>query len=276
MLASLIHVAIAAAVVPSFGHAFVIVGENTSYGEVTRARAPYVAGTLRRRGASLTDYRAFGDSKSLGEYMGMVSGQYTRCEARDGEPAECRQDVPSLFGQLGDRWRAWQGSMPQPCAEADAGPYVAHHNPALYFSGLSDACPRQDLPLDGLRAALASGDVGALNLVVPDNCDNGHDPCGGDGVRHFDAFLRRWVPRIERSPAFARDGVLFVVWDEGGDPPNDPDHVAALVLGPRVRAGARVTARRTHYGLERTLAQGLGVAPLGHARRAKPILGIWR
>src|SRR4051812_1858946 len=161
MLASLIHVALAAAVAPSFGHAFVIVGENTSYGEVTRARAPYVAGTLRRRGAWLTGYRAFGDSKSLGEYVGMVSGQYTRCEANDGEPGACRQDVPSLFGQLGDRWREWQGAMPEPGAGADAGPYVAPHNPPLYFGGLRDARPRQDPPPDRPPPAPAPGGVGA-------------------------------------------------------------------------------------------------------------------
>ena len=128
--------------------------------------------------------------------------------------------------------------------------------------------------MDSFRAALASNDVGDLNVVVPDNCENGHDPCGGDGVRHFDRFLRREIPRIQASPAYQADGVIFIVWDEGGD--FGPNHVAALVLGPRVRAGARLTKRITHYGLERTLAEGLGLRPLAHAREATPITGIWR
>ena len=68
-------------------------------------------------------------------------------------------------------------------------------------------------------------------------------------------------------------GVIFVVWDEGGD--QSPNHVAGLVLGPRVRAGARDNQRLTHNGLERTLAEGLGLRPLAHARSAAPISGIW-
>ena len=135
------------------------------------------------------------------------------------------------------------------------------------------ACRTSSLPLSRFGAALASGDVGDLNVVVPNNCDNGHDPCGGDPVRHFDEFLRATIPRIEASPALGRDGVIFVVWDEGSD--RQPGHVAALVLGPRVRAGARDTRRYTHYGLERTLADGLGLRPLAHARTAAPITGIW-
>jgi hypothetical protein len=43
-----------------------------------------------------------------------------------------------------------------------------------------------------------------FNLIVPNDCENGHDPCGGDGVRHFDRFLAREVPRIEASPACRR------------------------------------------------------------------------
>jgi len=264
------------AAVPHFGHAFVVVGENTSYSEVTRERAPYIA-SLRPRGAFLENYRAFRDTDSLANYIGMVSGQYTECEARDGDPDQCARRAPSIFGQLDAArrpWRTWMGSMPAACERTDAGKYVAHHNPALYFTGLRSSCRTSSLPLSRLGAALRSGRVGALNLVVPDNCENGHDPCGGDPVRHFDDFLRGVIPRIEASPAFGRSGVIFVVWDEGSD--RQPTHVAALVLGPRVRAGARDTRRVTHYGLERTLADGLGVRPLAHARAAAPILGIWR
>src|SRR5205085_8455050 len=106
--------------------------------------------------------------------------------------------------------------------------------------------------------------------------ENGHDPCGGDPVRHFDAFLRREVPKIEASPAFGRRGVIVVTWDEGADPPADPGHVGTLVLGALVRHGAVDRARHDHFGLERTLAAGFRVAPLAHARRARAITAIWR
>src|SRR5438045_9722472 len=58
--------------VPTFGHVFLLVGENTSLSEVTPRRAPYITGTLRPAGAWLTRYRALADG-SLANYVAMVS-----------------------------------------------------------------------------------------------------------------------------------------------------------------------------------------------------------
>jgi hypothetical protein len=80
----------------------------------------------------------------------------------------------------------------------------------------------------------------------------------------------------EASPAFGSDGVIFITWDEGADPPQRPGHILTVVLGPHVRAGVVDRARHDHYGLERTLAIGLGLPPLAHARAAAPITTIWR
>ena len=282
-----------AAGIPRLGHVFLVVGENTSFSQVTAARAPYLTRTLRPKSAWLTSYHTFRSSSSLGQYVAMVSGQFTRCEAHNDLPVRCHQSVPNLFAQLaatGRSWRDWQESMPSRCYRHDSGKpsrhneYGAHHNPALYFTGLRSSCAANDPPMGGtgakdtgaFDAALASGAVADLNLIVPNDCENGHDPCGGDGVRHFDQFLAREIPRIEASPAFGPDGVIVVTWDEGADPPRDPAHVATLVLGPLVRPGAVDRTRHDHYGLERTLAQGFGVAPLAHARTARAITSIWR
>jgi hypothetical protein len=108
--------------------------------------------------------------------------------------------------------------------------YSAHHNPALYFSGLqggrvdeaiapAPACRTNDLPTgttgpddtSTFDAALRNGDVGAFNLIVPNDCENGHDLCGThDRVRQFDDFLAREVPKIESSPAFGPDGTILI------------------------------------------------------------------
>ena len=180
--------------------------------------------------------------------------------------------------------------MPAPCFPRDAGrpalhnEYGAHHNPALYFTDLRRSCPADSLPMGSTGAkatgafgrALRRGRVGDLNLVIPNDCENGHDPCGGDPVRHFDEFLAREVPRIESSPAFGGRGLIVVTWDEGDDPPLSPGHIGALLLGPLVRHGVVDRAPRNHYGLERTLALGFHVRPLAHAKRAKALTGVWR
>src|SRR5437763_2855845 len=250
---------------PRFGHVFVIVGENTSYSQVTAGHAPYLTRTLRPKGARLSNYHTFAKSSSLGQYIAMVSGQFNRCEANNALPAHCQQARPNLFSQLarsGRTWQDWQESMPAACYRRDAGlpsrhnEYGAHHNPALYFTSLTASCQANNLPMGGtgskdtrrFDAALRNGNVGNLNLVVPNDCENGHDPCGGDPVRHFDAFLAREIPHIEASPAFGRDGVIIVTWDEGADPPKDPGHVATLVLGPLVRPGVVDPARHAPHG----------------------------
>ena len=294
----------ASAAVPRFGHVFLIVGENTSYDQITPARAPYLTGTIKPHGAWLTNYHAFRKSSSLGQYVAMVSGQYTRCEAHNDPPDHCHQRAPSLFAQLVSAhltWRDWEESMANACSPLDSGAawskniYSAHHNPALYFTPLQGGrfdeaiapaapCRHDDLPMgttgpddtSAFDQALAAGDVGNINLVVPNDCENGHDPCGAkDRVRQFDDFLAREVPKIEASPAFGPDGVVLITWDEGADPPRDPGHVLLAATGPLVARGARDTARHDHYGLERTLAEGFALKPLAHARSARPITAIW-
>ena len=79
----------------------------------------------------------------------------------------------------------------------------------------------------------------------------------------------------EDHRAFGPDGVIFITWDEGSDPPYRPAHILTAILGPQVRPGAIDRKRHDHYGLERTLATGLGLAPLAHARTATPIATIW-
>jgi len=112
--------------------------------------------------------------------------------------------------------------------------------------------------------------------VIPNDCENGHDPCGtNDPVRQFDDFLAREVPKIESSPAFGSNGLILITWDEGADPPLDPHHVLALAVGPSVKPGVYPKGPLDHYGLLRTIEDGFGLSHLGAARQAKPISGIW-
>ena len=187
------------AAVPHFGHVFLIVGENTSDSQVTAKHAPYLTRTLRREGAWLANYRTFTRSSSLGQYIAMVSGQFTRCEANNALPAHCHQAGAEPL-RPARRVRAdmahWQESMPCALPPRDAG---------LRRSTTSTApitTPRCTSP--GLRrphfwlrprnksARRGAGTgsqghtvfstlrwppapVGDFNLVVPNDCENGHD-----------------------------------------------------------------------------------------------------
>jgi hypothetical protein len=299
--------------VPAFGHVFLIVGENASVSEVTPRHAPYITGTLIPRAAWLTRYFALTDG-SLGDYAAMVSGQFVRCERNDdfsftngdvpGQHA-CHQNVDNLFHQLdahGVSWQEWTESATNACDMFDHGStwagnlFSAHHSPALYFDDIqanhasedvepSLECRQKVLPTGGtgrddmsaFDVALQTGSVARFDMIIPNDCENGHDQCATkDAVRQFDDFVAREVPKIQDSPAFGADGLIVVVWDEGADPPRDPLHVGAALVGPHVTPGS-VSRRLTHYSLLRTLEDGFGIA--GHpanAGTAAPINTIWR
>jgi len=293
---------------------FLIIGENTSANQVTAARAPYLTNSVKPKAAWLTRYFALTDG-SLGNYVAMLSGQFIRCEANNdfsftngdvpGQHA-CHQNVDNLLHQL-DRakvsWQEWNESAANPCDMFDHGTtwykngYVSHHSPALYFDDIqahhssedvvpSAECRAKVLPagstapndMSAYNAALTSGNVASFNIVIPNDCENGHDRCGGSSsLNQFDAFLSREIPKIEASPAFGSNGTIIVTWDEGSDPPLNPKHVIAAVLANNVKPGSYGQRRFSHYSLLRTLEDGFGISRhLGKAAKAKPINQIWK
>jgi hypothetical protein len=136
-----------AAAVPSFGHVFVIVGENKSLYQITSSNAPYIMNTLKPGSAWFTDYNDVAKG-SLADYVALTSGQYAPCQTT----GPCGQfSVPSIFSQLGNgAWQDWNESMPSNCFPQFAGSdstlnhYKPGHNPGLYYAGLP--CSTYDVP----------------------------------------------------------------------------------------------------------------------------------
>jgi hypothetical protein len=294
--------------VPPFGHVFVIVGENTKLNQLTAKHTPYLVNTFKPDAAWLTGYRASAHF-STSNYIAMTSGQFTNCEQLDNPPSECHQAVDNVFHQLdvaGASWQEWNESMPSPCYLTNAGDsstfnsYRVKHNPAVYYDNIegkggvwsdthpSAECTNNVIAMGGtghndtsaFDAALASGDVGQFNYIVPNQCEDAHDNCTGPGNRllQFDAFLRREVPQIEASPAFGSDGLVIVVFDEATASTlhHDGGSVLWAASGPQVQPGVYGGAFN-HYGFLRTLEDGFGLdGYLGFAAGAQPINTIWK
>ena len=301
--------------VPQFGHVFLIVGENTNYSQLNKNTAPYLIGTVKPESAWLTNYWA-ATHYSESNYVAMTSGQFTACEQKDGPIASCHQNVPNLFNQLDTfgtgAWTSWMESMPTACDLSSAGgdatlnKYAPKHNPALIFDNVAGSwsgttltpsaeCLNQDIAagttgpnnMDAFNAALSSGAVSRFNLVVPNECEDGHDNCKpvGNPLLQFDAFVQREVPQILSSPAFGTDGVLIITFDEGAtSSPNralkveNGGNVAFAVISPLANIGSYGNDWN-HYSLLRTLQDGLGVSSqgyLGGAASATPINTIWK
>jgi phosphopentomutase len=123
--------------------------------------------------------------------------------------------------------------------------------------------------MDALEAELAATPRGliAANLVDFDT-QYGHrnDPAGyAANLERFDARLARLLPKLEPHD------LLVITADHGNDPTtpstdHSREHVPVLLSGAAVRAGLDIGTRPTFADLGQTLADVLGVTPLGHGR----------
>jgi hypothetical protein len=103
--------------------------------------------------------------------------------------------------------------------------YATRHNPFVYFHSVIDApiCEKAVVPLPELASDLQKIETTpAYSFITPNLCNDGHDGPDGQGCADksrsgqvtVDAFLRHWVPLITGSPAFRKDGLLIITFDE--------------------------------------------------------------
>jgi hypothetical protein len=192
--------------------------------------------------------------------------------------------------------------------------YATRHDPFVYFRSIIDdtaLCDARVVPLGSptgvLPASAPAGTTGLatdleqisttpnLSFITPNLCEDGHDvpcinqtggPTAGDDI---DSFLSTWVPLITRSPAFVRDGLLIVTFDEADStgPSADasaccdeqPGPAAALpgetgpgggrigtvLVSPFIRPGTVSAVPYNHYSTLATIEDLFGLSRLGQA-----------
>jgi hypothetical protein len=209
------------------------------------------------------------------------------------------RSVPTVGGQLTAARKSWKGYMEDmriPCRHPAPGAqdgsqgarrgdqYATRHNPFVYFEGITSSpdCRRRVVDFRALAYDLRSyAATPNLSYITPNLCSDGHDsPCVDGrpgGLVTADAWLRQHVPAILRSPAFQRDGVLVITFDEAegraAGPPGRPGgtpggRVGALVLSPFVTGGTISHRFYNHYSLLATIEDIFRLPRLGIARAA--------
>jgi hypothetical protein len=118
--------------------------------------------------------------------------------------------------------------------------YASRHNPFVYFHSIIDSpdCGKNVVNLTQLPNDLASlRSTPNFVFITPNLCNDGHDaPCKNGqpgGLVSADAFLQKWIPMIQASEAYQRDGLIVITFDEGGVSvgPN-PNAAGILVSAP--------------------------------------------
>lgn len=107
--------------------------------------------------------------------------------------------------------------------------YATRHDPFMYFHSIIDypSCHTHVVNLNVLTQDLAQERTTPNYVfITPNLCSDGHDGGGTGapgttcangqpgGLTSADAFLKEWVPKIMASPAYQKDGLLIITFDE--------------------------------------------------------------
>ena len=225
--------------------------------------------------------------------------------------------VPSLPDQLSAAGLSWKGYMEDmgndPSREAATcghpaigskdgtqvatatDQYATRHDPFMYFHSVIDdqaSCDSHVVNLDALKDDLNSTSTTAnYTFITPSLCHDGHDsPCANGepgGLVSINAFLQEWVPRIIASPAFRKDGLLIITFDESNGLTSDSSaccgegpsinsllpgltglgggKIGAVLLSPFIKPGTVSTTDYNHYSMLRSVEDIFGLDYLGFA-----------
>ncbi|HEX3827628.1 MAG TPA: alkaline phosphatase family protein [Sporichthyaceae bacterium] len=264
-----------------YSKVMLVMEENETYGKVlSGGAAPYLASLAQRFGVVQNLQAGYPVScPSLPSYLILSSGSdHGVCD--DAGPQAHQLGGDNLFAEVrasGRQWRVYAEAMPAVCDHSNSGNYLVRHTMAPYYTDLAGDCPNWDLPLGTAESGVfhddvTGGQLPALSLVVPDDCDDMHggSGCPTDLVRAGDDWLHRTLGAVTAGPDWTAGRLaILIAWDEGSDTDN---HVPGLVLSPTT-SQVTLTEPLTNCALLRLMSDVLTVAPLRCAQQAPAIRG---
>jgi len=225
--------------------------------------------------------------------------------------------LPDQLEQAGLTWKGYMEDLdrdptrddPQTCTARRVGKtdqtehaaagdqYASKHDPFVYFHTILDdpaGCAAHIVNLKELRTDLSRiATTPNYSFITPNLCHDGHDAHCVDGkpggLVAINGFLQKWVPAITSSPAFRKDGLLIITFDESDGQasdafdaccnekplPTDPNkpgfsgpgggRIGAVMLSPFIRPGTRSAEPYDHYSLLRSVEDIFGLGHLGYA-----------
>ncbi len=258
-----------AAHVPRFDHVFLIMMENTDYGQVIgdRKDAPYI-NSLASRGSLLANYQAV-YHPSDENYLAIAGGNtFVRGGVYFPNIHVGGRNIGDLLEAAGKTWKAYEEGMGTPCNtttrydrnyQPDDAPFILFNdirdNPERCRAHLVDL---SEWPQD-LRHICTTP---TFAWLAADDYDDGELPGNGSprSLRVQDRWLRRTLEPLFASAAWReRKSLLILTWDESDTTANN--HIATFVLGSRgtVKSGYVSRVRYDHYSTARTIEAALGL-----------------
>src|SRR6266478_3120483 len=244
-------------VMPTFGHVFVVVEENSNYASIVGNTAmPYLNSLMSKYGLA-TQYYA-DTHPSIGNYFMMVCGQILT----NDDSSSVIQNVDSIIRRIitaGKTWKSYAESIPAVgYLGGDTGQYARKHNTIALLSDVANDPTGQAhniVPFTQFATDLAAGTLPNYSFIVPNLTNDLHDGT----TAQADAWLQTNIDPLIQSTTFQTDGLLFIVFDESGsDNTNGGGRVVCAVISSKVIPGFQSTVLHQHESLLRTSMEALG------------------
>jgi phosphatidylinositol-3-phosphatase len=260
--------------IPASNHVFVVVEENHSYSSVIGSSAmPYLNSLASKYGLA-TQYYA-NTHPSIGNYFMLTAGQ--TITNNDSYCSTLTQDnIVRHLLTAGKTWKSYAESLPSTgYTGCGSGSYVKRHNPLAYFSDVANSSEKSNLvPFSTFAGDLANSRLPQFSFIVPNLLNDAHD----GSLSTADNWLKTNIAPLVASATFQKDGILIIVFDESLDTDiqHGGGHVACLVIGPKVRSGAKSTTIYQHQNVLKTALAALGVSSFpGAASNAAGISDVF-
>ncbi len=277
---------LAIAQVPHSNHVVVVVEENHSLSQVIGNPAMPYLNSLAAGYAQATQYYA-NTHPSIGNYFMLTAGQLVT----NNDSSTATVNADNIVRHLliaGKTWKGYAENLPATgYLGPDVFPYVRRHYPVSFFSDVvHSSVQRLNLvPFSHFPTDMANGRLPDFSLVIPNlqddahNCPAGFVTCTDSQVlKATDNWLKTHIAPLIANPAFKVDGILIIVFDEGrsGDNAHGGGHVAAVIVGPKVRRGFKSNVFYQHQNVLRTVLVAVGATTFpGTAASAKPMADLF-
>ena len=262
---------------------FIIVMENKGWDQIHgNADCPYINNTLLPMASRAERYFTPYDLQpSEPNYIWLEAG--TNFGILDDElPAinhiSSTNHLVTQLEKAGISWKTYQESYnPNDDPRNDNRPYVARHNPFVFFDDVANDQARlasHVRPYSELAADLQRNAVARYNFITPNLTNDMHSlaPGSGSKEKQGDDWLARELPAILSSATYSNKGALFITWDEDSNGP-----IGLILLSPLAKwRGYSNNIDYTHSSLLRTLQEIFGVGPLlGDAANATDLSDLF-
>ncbi|ORX59702.1 hypothetical protein DM01DRAFT_1381238 [Hesseltinella vesiculosa] len=235
-----------------FDRVVIFVFENKYYSSVIKNRH-FASLPKKYSGKLLTNYIAT-THPSQPNYIALISGS-TKGTNEDDESNIDRQSVVDLLEKKHISWKSYQENYPGGCNKnMDIGTYARKHNPFMSFTNISGNKKRcaNIVNAKQLDRDIAHNKVPQYVFYTPNLNHDAHDKSTAYAGHWFSRFLAKRI----RNPAFNKNTLFIVTFDEDDGGNDSKNHVYTALLGPNLNkklSSAKDAGHYNHYSVLRTV-----------------------